>query len=474
MSDDLPQGWISVELENHVYIAGRIGWRGLKRSEYTKSGPRFLAVKNILPNGQIDFTETDHLSLERYDESPEIQLKPNDILLTKDGTIGKVGMVDLLSGPTTVNSSILVVRPNDELFLDRYLFHYLRGPKFQEIARERITGSAIPHLFQKDIKKLRALVPPSNEQRRIVAKLETLLGKVEASQQRLAKIPVLIKRFRQSVLAAACSGRLTADWRDENGGAINPPDQPKPSQSSFELSPDVEIEPLPEKWRWIPIGNLSEFQQGMQIAKVTRLKEPGAGRLPILRTFNYANGFSEDVDYVEVTKDSLIAEADDIVLSRTGTIGKVLTGVRGIFHNNSFRLNYDQNLLTRKYLICWLEGPSVQNFIEAVSGRSAQPDLTHKAFGPLPFPLPPLHEQREIVRRVEGLFALADQLELRLAKARAQVDKLTPSLLARAFAGKLVPQDPNDEPASVLLERIRSHNNTRENDHSRRKQERAG
>src|SRR5204863_6633394 len=84
------------------------------------------------------------------------------------------------------------------------------------IARERITGSAIPHLFQKDIKKLRALVPPANEQRRIVAKLETLLGKVDASRQRLAKIPVLLKRFRQSVLAAACSGRLTADWREEN------------------------------------------------------------------------------------------------------------------------------------------------------------------------------------------------------------------------------------------------------------------
>lgn len=70
--------------------------------------------------------------------------------------------------------------------------------------------------------------------------------------------------------------------------------------------------------------------------------------------------------------------------------------------------------------------------------------------------LPPLPEQQEIVRRVEGLFALADQLEVRLAKARGQVDQLTPSLLARAFAGQLVPQDPDDEPASALLERLRT------------------
>src|SRR5207249_8995545 len=110
--------------------------------------------------------------------------------------------------------------------VDRYLFHYLRGPQFQEVAHERITGSAIPHLFQKDIKKLRALVPPINEQRRIVVKLEKLLGKVDACQQRLAKIPVLLKRFRRSVLAAACSGRLTADWREENAVDDDWPTEP--------------------------------------------------------------------------------------------------------------------------------------------------------------------------------------------------------------------------------------------------------
>jgi type I restriction enzyme S subunit len=74
----------------------------------------------------------------------------------------------------------------------------------------------------------------------------------------------------------------------------------------------------------------------------------------------------------------------------------------------------------------------------------------------IPIPVPPLPEQLEIVRRVESLFALADQLEARLAQAQAQVDKLTPSLLARAFSGKLVPQDPNDEPAGEMLERIKN------------------
>jgi type I restriction enzyme S subunit len=89
-----------------------------------------------------------------------------------------------------------------------------------------------------------------------------------------------------------------------------------------------------------------------------------------------------------------------------------------------------------------------------VSG-TAQPKLNQANMNTIPVPVPPLPEQQEIVRRVEGLFALADQLEERLAKARGQVEKLTPSLLARAFAGQLVPQDPTDEPAEKLLERIR-------------------
>jgi type I restriction enzyme, S subunit len=93
---------------------------------------------------------------------------------------------------------------------------------------------------------------------------------------------------------------------------------------------------------------------------------------------------------------------------------------------------------------------------------TAQPTLPLGNLRTIPVSVPPLTEQQEIVRRVEGLFALADQLELRLAKARGQVDKLTPSLLARAFRGELVPQNPNDEPASVLLERIKVRQNGRE------------
>lgn len=123
-------------------------------------------------------------------------------------------------------------------------------------------------------------------------------------------------------------------------------------------------------------------------------------------------------------------------------------------HNNTFRINYKNNIL-REYLIYFVKSPFAQKYILENSGRSTQPDLTHKAFSKCPIPIPSLEEQTEIVRRVETLFAFADRLEARLQSAQTAAERLTPALLAKAFRGELVPQDPSDEPATELLRRLR-------------------
>lgn len=212
---------------------------------------------------------------------------------------------------------------------------------------------------------------------------------------------------------------------------------------------------MPTTWTVSPIGNFCSFQQGMQIAKSTRFQMGGNNRLPILRIGNYSTGFTEGVDYVEIDHNSLIADVEDLILTRTGeTRGRVLTGFRGVFHNNTFRINYSTELITRMYLYYALNESKTQNYILEVSGRSAQPDLTHKKFGPCPISIPPLDEQKEIVRLVDQYFAFADTIEAQVKKAQARVDNLTQSILAKAFRGELVPQDPKDESADKLLARI--------------------
>lgn len=165
-----------------MYIAGRIGWRGLKAEEYTDEGPLLLSVYNLAGKETVDLKNVNHISMQRYDESPEIQLQENDILLAKDGAgIGKLGIVKNLTVPATVNSSLLVIRSR-EAFIPKYLFYVLKGPKMQSIVKSKITGSATPHLFQRDIKNFTLCIPPINEQMEIVLRMENRFSIIEKTK----------------------------------------------------------------------------------------------------------------------------------------------------------------------------------------------------------------------------------------------------------------------------------------------------
>lgn len=200
--------WAEANLENLIYIAGRIGWRGLKAEEYTENGPLFFSVHSLNYGEKVDFRDALHISMDRYNESPEIQLQENDILLAKDGSgIGKIGIINNLDQLATVNSSLLVIR-SLEAFIPKFLFYFLSGPQLQSIVKQRITGSATPHLFQRDIKKFTLSIPPLEEQKEIVKELEqhlTIIEKLELSINISEKRSELL---RQSILKKAFSGKL--------------------------------------------------------------------------------------------------------------------------------------------------------------------------------------------------------------------------------------------------------------------------
>ena len=145
------QSWATAKLENLIYISGRIGWKGLSTREYTDEGPLFLSVHSLNYGNEVNFDQAFHISQKRYDESPEIQLKENDILLAKDGNIGKIGIVKNLPQSVTVNSSLLVIR-SLEAFIPKFLFYVLSGSTLQKLARDRTERVTVPHLYQRDIK----------------------------------------------------------------------------------------------------------------------------------------------------------------------------------------------------------------------------------------------------------------------------------------------------------------------------------
>jgi len=210
------KSWLDIKLKNLVYIAGRIGWKGLKAEEYTENGPLFLSVYQLNDGGIVNFENSYHISKERYVESPEIQLQNNDILLVKDGSgIGKISIVQDLKEPATVNSSLLVIR-SGEAFIPKFLFYFLYGPELQNIAQQRITGSATPHLFQRDIKKFILSMPPLEEQIEIVKLIDNGLTTIQNTHKIILNELKRVNNIKNLILQIAFEGKLVPqDPNDE-------------------------------------------------------------------------------------------------------------------------------------------------------------------------------------------------------------------------------------------------------------------
>ncbi|TCT61577.1 restriction endonuclease subunit S [Vibrio crassostreae] len=214
--ETLPNGWIQDVLEGLVYISARIGWKGLKASEYTNEGPLFLSVHGLNHGTYVELSEAFHISEERYLESPEIMLKNDDILLCKDGAgIGKIAIVKGLDEKASINSSLLLIRAGD-FFDTKFLYYLLSGPKMQSLVHDRMTGSAVPHLFQRDVKEFILDVPPLIEQKEIVRLVDQYFAFAETIEAQVKKAQAKVDNLTQSILAKAFRGELVPqDPNDE-------------------------------------------------------------------------------------------------------------------------------------------------------------------------------------------------------------------------------------------------------------------
>ena len=173
----------TVKLGEYLYIKGRIGWKGLKKEEYLASSPYRIINGESLTQDGIDWNRAGFISKERYDESPEIMLQEGDILLSKDGTIGKIGYVTNLEHPTTVASGIFVIRNlRPQTINTRFIYHFLTSKTFKNFITMRTEGSVIPHLYQKDFVELDFPLPSLTIQEKIVSILDAISGKIDLNK----------------------------------------------------------------------------------------------------------------------------------------------------------------------------------------------------------------------------------------------------------------------------------------------------
>ena len=444
----LQKGWADTNLEAiSDYIQRGKSPKYVEYSEYpvvNQKAVRWFGIqqehlKYIHPE------QWDKWDVQRY-------LVEGDILWnsTGTGTIGRACYVNLeqLNKAKVVDSHVTIVRTNS-IVNSKFAFYWIMHPETQGGINGLQNGSTNQvELSKKMVQTTNIPLAPLAEQKRIVEKLDEVLAQVDTIKARLDGIPAILKRFRQSVLASAVSGKLTEEWRGCDEYA------------------EVCSRLIPKGWVLKAATDVCKKVQSGSTPKNDPFNQNGT--VPFLKVYNIVNQkidfdykpqFVTNETHQEKSKRS-IAYPGDVLMNIVGPpLGKVaiLTDQYPEWNLNQaitlFRAN--DEFLNNKFLYFVLcEGELVRAVMPDTKGSVGQINISLTQCRESTIPLPPIKEQKEIVRLVDNYFELADTIEAQVKKAQMRVDNLTQSILAKAFRGELVPQDPNDEPADKLLERI--------------------
>ncbi|WAN09611.1 restriction endonuclease subunit S [Stutzerimonas balearica] len=432
---ELPRSWINVQLQefgtwgsggtpskgNGAYYQGDVPW----------------AVIGDLNDGLL--TETANKISEAGLANSSAKLIPAEtLLIAMYGSIGKLAITGI---ECCTNQAIAFCKIEDSIADKKYLFYALRWARPELVKLGQ--GASQQNISQTILKSFKVPLSPRAEQTRIAAKLDELLAQVDTLKARIDGIPALLKRFRQSVLAAAVSGRLTEEWRAGNSN---------PGWSEIKLE-DLLAGAKDGICRG-PFG--SSIKKEYFVPEGYKVYEQ---KNAIRDNSLIGEYFVDEKKYKELERFSV--RSGDFIVSCAGTLGRISllpsNAPAGLINQALIRIRTNKKLVLDEYFLLLFKSPSFQEkLVVGARGGAMQNLASTKEIKALEINCPTIFEQAEIVRRVEQLFAFADQLEARVKAAQVRIDRLTQSILAKAFRGELVPQDPNDEPASVLLERIKA------------------
>lgn len=464
MSGGLPKGW---EFSEIGQLCDLVNGRAFKVTEWsTNQGLPIIRIQN-LNNPAANFNYF------QGDLDPKHKVMPGSLLFAWSGTPGtSFGAHEWKGLEGALNQHIYKIDFCEKL-ISKAFFKYAINQKLDELIGKAQGAVGLRHVTKSSFVSTTICFPPLNEQIRIANKLDRLLAKVDAAQTRLERIPTLLKRFRQAVLAAATSGELSREWREnsEHKSAQiidfiqfwkNEYISQNRKYSPPKFSPSIGYQDeVPPTWQKTYLGHICDVFVG---ATPSRKEKSYWGE-----GFNWVS--SSEVAFCRIgsTKESITSEglkhtstnvhpAGTVMLAMIGqgkTRGQAaILDIAACHNQNTAALRVPKGLLISEYLYFFLCFKYEEN--RNIGGGNNQQALNKATVQGIAFPYPPIEEQKEIVRRVDALFALADAVEKQYTAAKQRLDRLSQSLLAKAFRGELVPQDPNDEPASELLKRIQA------------------
>ncbi len=447
---ELPSSWVSV------------GLREVTEQSKIKINPLNIGKTRYVGLAHID---KDNGKLNGYGHSNEIR-SAKSVFRKGDLLYGKLrpylNKVWYATFDGICSTDLLVFSQN--LVNNEYLKYRLLMPDFVRFANINVSGVHHPRVKYDTISNFQIPLPPLPEQQRIVAKIEELFTKLDAGVEALQKAKALLKQYRQSVLKAAVEGKLTEEWRKENGEGTEPASvlleriQAERKQrlgSKYKPPKPVDttnLPELPDGWVWASFGEIAEVDSDLinpthcpdSIHIAPNHIEKFTGRLIETGTV------SKD----KVTSPKHRFKSGQILYSKIRPhLGKVIiTELNGMCSADMYPIN---SLIHPHYLFRFMLTSFFINIASQNQGRTVLPKINKDTLYLLPVPVPPIEEQVLIVSHLERVLSIIEESDKLINPEIKRSQSLRQSILKRAFEGKLVPQDPADEPASELLERIR-------------------
>lgn len=473
---DLPRGWewsklgnISPKITDGTHITPR----------YCEFGIPFISVKDIY-NKKISFDKCRFISIEEH-ELLKKRCFPEygDVLITKSGTIGRTAIIKT-KDEFSLFVSVALIKINNSIINSNYVGYSLENFITTLDIKQDVKGGVIKNLHIEDIKELKIKIPPLNEQHRIVAKIEELFTQLDAGIASLHAVQVRLGQYRKAVLKHAFEGKLTEAWRQSHQHEIEPASvlldrirEEWRKDKKYKELPPVETEGLseiPERWVWTTLENLNPPSRTCAYGVL----QPGdnvEGGIPMVRVGDIGDGHFYHTDLKKINPEisskysRTILQGGEVLITLVGAIGR--TTVVPNYHNGANTARAVgvipiSNHVNPHFIEMWIRNPTNNIVLSSKAHEVARKTLNLEDVRVFTVALAPKSEQDIIVSEIQQKFSLIDSIDKILASSYLQTDSLRQSILKKAFEGRLVPQDPNDEPASVLLDRIRQEKPTAE------------
>ena len=382
MSEQFTGALQEVVLGEHAHIKARIGWRGLSSKEYIDSGGALLGAGNHISDGRFDWSRCDRITLERYEESPEIALQETDVVISKDGTIGRVAYIDKLPQVATINGTMMLVRVHSDLLDPHFVYHYLQGEKFQSLIQERISGSSVPHIFQRDMVGLKMEIPPLPEQK---------------------KIAEILSGIDNAIVKLKCKAR-------------------KLDSLQFSLTEEF-TQDLNGKGEPSALEENAEIRTGL--AKNSN-NEGDMVEMPYMRVANVQDGYLDlgEIKTISIDRGRIkkyLLEKGDVLINEGGDLDKVGRGV--IWHeeikeclhqNHVFAVRCSKRLMP-EFLSLYLKSSHSKNYFLGCAKQTTNlASINSTQLKSFPIPVPELSVQEKFVKRITSTkdlsFAIATEI----------------------------------------------------------------